>query len=145
MEVTEEYVPMFDIQVNIAADKPVDREYWIQMAFNMLQMVDPITQLPMIDAEAVRYTVQYGRMEPMNVIQQRIQEAAQVQQQQQEAMMQAQQLQQENQSLQQQVAQATDQQMMQQQQDKKFEQGIQQQKVDIEAAKAAAALQKQPA
>lgn len=145
MEVTEEYVPMFDIQVNIAADKPVDREYWIQMAFNMLQMVDPITQLPMIDAEAVRYTVQNGRMEPMNVIQQRIQEAAQVQQQQQEAMLQAQQLQQENQALQQQVAQSSEQQTMQQQQDKQFDQNIQQQKVDIEAAKAAAALQKQPA
>ncbi|MNM07350.1 hypothetical protein D3C81_173920 [compost metagenome] len=145
LPVEEEYVPMFDIKVNISADKPIDREYWVQMAFNMLKMLDPITQLPMIDSEAVRYTVQHGRMEPMNVIQQRIQEAAQVQQQQQQAMMQAQQLQQENQALQQQVAQATDQQIMQQQQDKQFDQGIQQQKIDIEAAKAAAALQKQPA
>lgn len=145
LPVEEEYVPMFDIKVNISADKPVDREYWVQLAFNMLKMLDPVTQLPMIDAEAVRYTVQYGRMEPMNVIQQRIQDAAQVQQQQQEAIMQAQQLQQENQALQQQVSQATEQQTMQQQQDKQFEQGIQQQKIDIEAAKAAAALQKQPA
>ncbi|WP_231578504.1 hypothetical protein NYE80_24040 [Paenibacillus sp. FSL H7-0357] len=145
LDLQEEYVPMFDIKVNIAADKPVDREYWVQMAFNMLKMLDPITQLPMIDAEAVRYTVQYGRMEPMNVIQQRIQEAAQVQQQQQEAMMQAQQLQQENQGLQQQLQQVNDQQAQTQQQDKQFEQSIQQQKIDIEAAKAAAALTKQSA
>lgn len=145
LPVTEEYVPMFDIKVNISADKPVDREYWVQMAFNMLNMLDPITQLPMIDAEAVRYTVQYGRMEPMNVIQQRIQEAAQVQQQQQEAMMQAQQLQEENQGLQQQLQQVSEQQAQAQQQDKQFEQSIQQQKVDIDAAKVAASLQKQPA
>jgi hypothetical protein len=145
LPVTEEYVPMFDIKVNISADKPVDREYWVQMAFNMLQMLDPITKSPMIDAEAVRYTVQYGRMEPMNVIQQRIQEAAQVQQQQQEAMMKAQQLQQENQGLQQQLQQVGEQQAQTQQQDKQFEQSIQQQKVDIDAAKVAASLQKQPA
>jgi hypothetical protein len=145
LDLQEEYVPMFDIKVNIAADKPVDREYWIQMAFNLLQMVDPITQLPMIDAEAVRYTVQYGRMEPMNIIQQRIQEAAQVQQQQQQAMMQAQQLQQENQGLQQQLQQVSEQQAQTQQQDKQFDQSIQQQKVDIDAAKVAASLQKQSA
>jgi hypothetical protein len=145
MDLEEEYVPEFDIKVNISADKPIDREYWVQMAFNMLQMIDPITQLPMIDSEAVRYTVQYGRMEPMNVIQQRIQEAAQVQQQQQQAMEQAQQLQQENQSLQQQLQQVSEQQAQTQQQDKQFEQSIQQQKVDIDAAKVAASLQKQPA
>ncbi|OKP81633.1 hypothetical protein A3842_11180 [Paenibacillus sp. P3E] len=145
LNLTEEYVPCFDIKVNIAADKPVDREYWIQMAFNMIGMVDPITQLPMIDAEAVRYTVQHGRMEPMSVIEARIQEAAGVQQQQQQMQDQFAQLQAENQTLQEKLGQASEQQNQQQQEDKMFDRNMQQQKMDIEAAKAAGMLQKQQA
>lgn len=140
MDLIEEYVPEFDIKVNIAADKPVDREYWIQMAFNMLQMLDPITQLPMIDAEAVRYTVQNGRMESMDIIQARIEEAAQVQQQQQEMMMQAERLQQENQGLQQQVMELDQQQQQVNQQDKQFDQSMQEQKMRLETAKVAGDL-----
>ncbi|MNV70130.1 hypothetical protein D3C71_1630760 [compost metagenome] len=140
LDLTEEYVPEFDIKVNIAADKPVDRDYWIQMAFNMLGTIDPITQLPMVDAEAVRYTVQYGRMEPMSVIQQRIQEAAGQQQQMQQAQQQLQQLQTENQSMQQQLADANSQKSQQDQQNKAFDQSLQQRKLDIEAAKVAGGM-----
>lgn len=139
-DLAEEYVPLFDIKVNIAADKPVDREYWIQMAFNLLQTVDPITQLPMIDAEAVRYTVQNGRMEPMDVIKQRIEEAAGIQQQQQEMMAQAEQLAQENQALQQQVQQYDQQMQQTNQEDKLFDQSMQEQKIRLETAKVAGDL-----
>lgn len=79
--VMEEYVPKFDIKVNISVDKPQDREYWIQLAFNLLQMRDPITGLPVIDMEAVQYTIQNGRMEPFDVIQERIEAQAGLQQQ----------------------------------------------------------------
>lgn len=79
--VMEEYVPKFDIRVNISVDKPQDREYWIQLAFNLLQMRDPITGLPIIDMEAVQYTIQNGRMEPFDVIQERIEAQAGLQQQ----------------------------------------------------------------
>ncbi len=70
--VTEEYVPEFDIKINIGAEKPQDREYWVQSALTLLQTIDPMTQMPMIDAKAVQYTIQNGRMEPMHVIQERM-------------------------------------------------------------------------
>ena len=93
INVQEEYVPEFDILVNITAEKPLDSQYWIQMAFNMLNMVDPITQLPMVDAEAVRYTIANGRMEPMDVIERRIAAKAGKEQQMQQIMQQNEQLQ----------------------------------------------------
>lgn len=97
-ELMEEYVPKFDIKVNIGVEKPKDREYYIQMAFNLLKTIDPLTQMPMIDAQAVKYTVENGRMESMSVIEERMK----VEQQQ---LMQMQQLQMQNQQLQQQVQQ----------------------------------------
>ncbi|TQR97318.1 hypothetical protein [Paenibacillus ottowii] len=142
-DVTEEYVPTFDILVNISSDKPHDREYWIQMAFNMLQMQDPVTQLPMIDGEAVRYTIQNGRMEPMDVIKRRVQEESGLQQQIQQMQEQFGQLQQQNQQMQQQLGELTSQKQMQEQQDREFNQQVQQQKLDIEASKVAGGLMNQ--
>lgn len=145
-EVMEEYVPKFDIKVNIGVEKPKDREYYIQTAFNLFQTIDPSTGRPFIDAQAVKYTVENGRMEPMSVIEERMQVA-------QQQMMQMQQLQQENAMLNEQLA-AMGQQieqaqqsetvaaenimrMQQEQEDKQFDRGVQQQKLDIEAQKVA--------
>lgn len=133
--VQEEFVPEFDINVHIGVDKPQDREYWLQLAMNLLNARDPISGLPMIDAEAVRFVIQTGRMEPMDVIQRRIEEKAGLQQQFVQAQQQAQQLEQENASLQQALAQATDQRVQQEKADKQFNQGIQQQKMDMEKIK----------
>ncbi|BFH70602.1 hypothetical protein PsJ27TS7_46020 [Paenibacillus dendritiformis] len=133
--VQEEFVPEFDINVHIGVDKPQDREYWLQLAFNLLNAKDPITGLPMIDAEAVRFVIQTGRMEPMDVIQRRIEQEAGLQQQFVQAQQQAQQLEQENAALQQALAQMTDQRVQQEQADKQFNQSIQQQKMDMEAIK----------
>lgn len=133
--VQEEFVPEFDINVHIGVDKPQDREYWLQLAMNLLNAKDPISGLPMIDAEAVRFVIQTGRMEPMDVIKRRIEEQAGIQQQFVQAQQQAQQLEQENASLQQALAQATDQRVQQEQADKQFNQGMQQQKMDMEKIK----------
>lgn len=133
--VQEEFVPEFDINVHIGVDKPQDREYWLQLAFNLLNAKDPITGLPMIDAEAVRFVIQTGRMEPMDVIQRRIEEESELQQQFVMAQQQAQQLEQENAALQQALAQMTDQRVQQEQADKQFNQSMQQQKMDMEAIK----------
>ncbi|MGG4217306.1 hypothetical protein ABEW32_03630 [Paenibacillus jamilae] len=142
-DVAEEYVPTFDILVNISSDKPHDREYWIQMAFNMMQMMDPVTQMPMIDGEAVRYTIQNGRMEPMDVIKRRVQEESGLQQQIQQMQEQFGQLQQQNQQMQQQLGELTGQKQIQEQQDREFNQQVQQQKLDIEASKVAGGLMNQ--
>ncbi|WP_339182882.1 hypothetical protein [Paenibacillus sp. FSL R5-0701] len=151
VEVQEEFVPEFDILVQIGVDKPQDREYWLQLAFNLLQTVDPITQQPMIDAEAVRYVITTGRMEPMDVIKRRIEEESgkqqqfmQAQQQAQEAQAQVQQLSQENQSMQQALQQFSGEQMEREQRDREFEQGLKQQKMNLEGAKVAQQLM-QPA
>ncbi|MBA9088635.1 hypothetical protein FHR92_005153 [Fontibacillus solani] len=136
-QVQEEFVPEFDLNVHIGVDKPQDREYWLQLAFNLLNMKDPITGLPMIDAEGVRYVIQTGRMESMDVIKQRIEEQAGLQQQFMQAQQQAQQLQQENQQMQQALQQLTDQRVQQDQQSKQFEQSLKQQKMELEAAKTA--------
>ncbi|EJW14448.1 hypothetical protein M5X00_29960 [Paenibacillus alvei] len=133
--VQEEFVPEFDINVHIGVDKPQDREYWLQLAMNLLNAKDPISGLPMIDAEAVRFVIQTGRMEPMDVIQRRIEEQAGIQQQFVQAQQQAQQLAQENASLQQALGQFTDQRMQQEQADKQFNQSMQQQKMDMEKIK----------
>jgi hypothetical protein len=133
--VQEEFVPEFDINVHIGVDKPQDREYWLQLAMNLLNARDPISGLPMIDAEAVRFVIQTGRMEPMDVIQRRIEEQAGIQQQFVQAQQQAQQLAQENASLQEALGQFTDQRMQQEQADKQFNQGMQQQKMDMEKIK----------
>lgn len=139
-DLVEEYVPLFDIKVNIAADKPVDREYWIQMAFNLVGTMDPATQMPMIDAEAVRYTIENGRMEPMSVIQERMQQQMNIQQQMQELQMQNEQLMAQNQATQQQ-AQQMDQQLQQvNEEDKQFDRAMQEQKMRLETAKVAGDL-----
>lgn len=146
-EITEEFVPEFDILVQIGVDKPQDREYWLQLAFNLLQTMDPITQQPMIDAEAVRYVITTGRMEPMDVIKRRIEEESgkqqqymQAQQQAQEAQAQVQQLSQENHAMQQTLQQVTGEQAQREQHDRDFEQGLKQQKMNLEAAKVANGL-----
>ncbi|MGG3282745.1 hypothetical protein [Paenibacillus solani] len=145
--VQEEYVPEFDILVHIGVDKPQDREYWLQLAFNLLQTIDPVTQLPMIDAEGVRYVISTGRMEPMDVIKRRIEQEAGTQQQMQQLQMQIQQLTQQNQELQQTTAQLTDQSVQQETQQREFEQSLKQQKINLEAAKTANEIMKsqQPA
>ena len=141
-QVFEEYLPEFDILVNITAEKPLDSQYWIQMAFNMLQMQDPITGLPMVDAEAVRYTIANGRMEPMEIIQQRIQQEAGVQQKMQQMEQQMnqmaqmlQQLQSDNTGMQQQMAQVFDLKQQQEQADRQFDQQLKARKMDLEEAK----------
>lgn len=145
--VQEEYVPEFDILVHIGVDKPQDREYWLQLAFNLLKTVDPVTQLPMIDAEGVRYVISTGRMEPMDVIKRRIEQEAQIQQKMQQLQMQNQQLTQQNQQLQQATAQLTDQKVQQEAQQRETDLQLKQQKMNIEAAKTASDIMKnhQPA
>jgi hypothetical protein len=69
----QEYVPDFDIKVSIGVEKPTDRQYWVNLAFQMFQTIDPSTQMPLIDAQAVQYVIQEGRMEPMSVIENRMQ------------------------------------------------------------------------
>jgi hypothetical protein len=92
LQLQEEYVPKYDIKVSIGVEKPKDREYWIQTATTMFQTIDPMTQMPMIDAQALRYTVENGRMEPFSVIDQRMQSEQQIMQQLQELQMQNEQL-----------------------------------------------------
>lgn len=141
-QVQEEFVPEFDLNVHIGVDKPQDREYWLQLAFNLLNQKDPLTGLPMIDAEGVRYVIQTGRMESMDVIKQRIEEQAGLQQQFVQAQQQAQQLQQENQQMQQALQQLTDQRVQQDQHNTQFEQSLKQQKLELEAAKTANEIMK---
>jgi hypothetical protein len=140
----EEYVPKFDIGVKISVEKPTDRDYWIQTAFNMMGAVDPATGMPLIDGEAVRYTVQNGRMEPFDVIDQRMQKE-------QQRTMQIQQLEAQNQQLQAQMQQimqqlgmaeqnnvAAERDMMQMQQDEQRQMvdvALKNRKLDIEEAK----------
>lgn len=140
LQVQEEYVPEFDITVHIGTEKPQEREYWMQLAFNLLKVVDPITGLPMVDAEAVRYVIQNGRMEPMDVIKDRIEQAAQREQQMQQQIAAGQQAIQQNQALQEQIAQFQGQQSQQAQEQQQFDRGIQQQRVNLEAAKVASGL-----
>lgn len=71
-QMMEEYVPDFDIKVSIGSEKPTDRQYWVNLAFQMFQTVDPTTGIPLIDAKAVQYTIAEGRMEPMSVIEDRM-------------------------------------------------------------------------
>lgn len=142
-QVQEEFVPEFDIRVNIGVDKPQDREYWLQLAFNLLKMQDPITQLPMIDAEGIRYVVQTGRMEPMDVIKRRIEEESGRQQQFQQAMQQAQQLQQQNQQMQQALQQLTDQRVQQETQQRSADQELKRQRLELDAAKTASQIMQQ--
>lgn len=147
--VEEEFVPEFDVIVNIGVDKPQDREYWMQLAFNLLNAKDPINGLPMVDAEAVRYVIQTGRMEPMDVIKERIEQESGVQQQMMQAQQQVQQLAQENQQLQMQgqemqqaLQQLTSEQTQRQNQREEFNQQLQQQKLELDAAKTASELMK---
>lgn len=95
--VKEEYVPKFDISVSIGVERPQDREYWVNLAFTLFQTIDPATQMPMIDIQALQYTIENGRMEPFEVIEERMQKEQQI-------LQQMQQLQQENEMMQQQMA-----------------------------------------
>lgn len=94
--VMEEYTPKFDIKVNIGVEKPKDREYYIQTAQQLFQTIDPTTGMPVIDAQALKYAIDNGRLEPMSVIEKRMQVAQQKMMQMQEMQMQLQQLQQQN-------------------------------------------------
>lgn len=135
--VQEEFVPEFDLVVNIGIDKPQDREYWLQLAFNLMKMQDPITGLPMIDAEAVRYVIQTGRMESMDVIKRRIEDQSGREQQFKQAVQQAQQLQQENQQMQTTLMQMSDQKVQHEMQSRQVDQQLKQQRLELEAAKTA--------
>lgn len=141
-QVQEEFVPEFDLNVNISVDKPQDREYWLQLAFNLLQMQDPITGLPMMDAAGVRYVIQTGRMEPMDVIKDRIEQEAGREQQFKQAVQAAQQLQQENQQMQAALQQLTDQKVQQEMEQRKFDQSLKQQRLELDAAKTANEIMK---
>lgn len=140
--VVEEYVPEFDILVNITAEKPTDAQYWLQMAFNLLPMRDPVTNLPMIDAEAVRYVIDNGRMEPMDVIQQRIQKEAGLMQQMQMLQQQNQQLQMENAGMQQQYAQLASQHQQMQGEQEQYNRQMQERKMAMDEAKTASQILK---
>ncbi|MFR9710747.1 hypothetical protein ACL02P_15365 [Paenibacillus sp. MB22_1] len=135
--VQEEFVPEFDLRVQIGVDKPQDREYWLQLAFNLLKMQDPLTGLPMIDAEGIRYVIQTGRMESMDVIKRRIEEAAGREQQFKQAIQAAQQLQQENQQMQAALQQLTDQRVQHEMQQQQAEQDLKRQRLELDAAKTA--------
>ncbi|WP_179232944.1 portal protein [Paenibacillus rigui] len=102
-QVLEEYVPQFDISVNISVERPKDREYAIQTVFNLFKMVDPMTQMPLVDAQAVQYTIENGRMEPMSVIEARMQKEEQIKAQMQQLIQQNQQLQQQMDAMMQQM------------------------------------------
>lgn len=108
LPVQEEYVPKFDINVSIGVEKPTDREYWVNLAFTLFKTIDPATGQPMIDVKAVQYTIENGRMEPFEVIEERMQKE-------QIMMQQMQQLQMQNQQLTEQIG-ASEQQIMQLQQ-----------------------------
>src|SRR5690606_22990931 len=99
-------VPKFDITVSIGVEKPQDREYWVNLAFTLLKQIDPLTGQPMIDTQAVQYTIENGRMEPFEVISERIQRDQTIMQRMQEMEQQLQQLGAENQQLQQTAGQA---------------------------------------
>ena len=142
--VVEEYVPEFDIKINIGAEKPQDREYWVNSALTLLKTLDPMTQMPMIDAKAVQYTIQNGRMESMNVIQERMQRDQQMMQQMQELQMQNQQLQEQMGMAQQQMqqlqqsdmtAQVEQQRLAQEQERETFSQQERVAKMDLEYAR----------
>lgn len=92
MEVVEEYVPAFDITVTIGVERPMDRQYWIQTAQMLFQTIDPLTGLPVIDAKALQYAVENGRLEPFEVIDERIQRDAKMLQNMQQLQMQNEQL-----------------------------------------------------
>lgn len=148
--VQEEFVPEFDIRVNVGVDKPQDREYWLQLAFNLMNLRDPITQAPLIDAEAVSYVLQNGHMEPMDVIQQRIEEKMGQQQQVEQLNQQAQQMAQQNEELQKQLeemggelqrASTEDQQFKQQKAAAELDQ--KQQQIDLEKIKTSAQMMQQ--
>ncbi|WP_099518517.1 hypothetical protein [Paenibacillus sp. BIHB 4019] len=105
IQVQEEYVPKFDINVKIGVEKPTDREYYIQTAFNLFNMINPMTGLPMIDAKAVQYTVENGRMEPFSIIDERMNTEAQIKQQMDQQQQQIEQLSQQLQQMQKQLGQ----------------------------------------
>lgn len=137
LPVMEEYVPKFDISVSVGVEKPTDREYWIQTAHTLFQTIDPMTQTPLIDAQAVIYAVEHGRLEPFSVIQERVQRDLQLQQQMQT-------LAQENQQLSQMLAQSEQQNMSAQVQAEKmarddeqrqFDRQMQQRRLDIDEMK----------
>jgi hypothetical protein len=104
--VQEEYVPQFDIRVKIGVEKPQDRDYWIQTAFNLFGTLNPLTGLPMIDAKALQYAVENGRLEPFSVIDERTNTEAQVKQRLDESQQQIEMLTQQMEQIQQQLGQA---------------------------------------
>jgi hypothetical protein len=138
-QVVEEYVPQFDIKVNIGLEKPKDREYYIQTAFNLLQTPDPMTGMPMIDAEGVKYTLENGRLEPFSVINERLQRDQQIQQQMQQHEQQIEQLTQQIQMMQDDLGQSeqqnvvVEQDKIAQEQDKEqFSRYMQERKMDVD-------------
>src|SRR5690606_18586106 len=142
LTVQEEYVPKFDITVSIGVEKPQDREYWVNLAFTLLKQIDPLTGQPMIDTQAVQYTIENGRMEPFEVISERIQRDQMIMQRMQEMEQQIQQLGAENQQLQQVAGHAQQQLQVVNEQERMFNQqervakmDLERDKLDLQAAK----------
>lgn len=153
--VMEEYIPKMDIKVNIGVEKPKDREYYMQTALTLFGTIDPVTQMPMIDAQAVKYTVENGRMEPMSVIEERMQVEQQVMQQMQQLQQQNEQLMQQTQAMgqelqrlqqedQEQSAQNTEFDQRYKVADMEHKQEVDKTKLAIEAAKVEQMGQRQP-
>lgn len=149
----EEYIPKMDIKVSIGVEKPKDREYWIQTAYTLFKTLDPVTQQPMIDAEAVRYTVENGRMEPFSIIEKRMQKEQMLMQQMQQLQMQNEQLTQQNQVMQDMLVEAEQNNMgqslealktLQQDEDRQHQRRMDMDKMDIERQKVAQMGQRQP-
>lgn len=142
LTLNEEFIPEFDIRVNIGVDKPQDREYWTQLGFNLLNIQDPVTGLPMLDGEGLSYILQTGRMESMDIIQRRIEERSQQTQQMQQTAQQAEQLQAENQQLQQALQEAGVQLQQMDDEDRQIERELKIGEHQLKEAKVAADLMK---
>jgi hypothetical protein len=145
-QVKEEYVPNFDIKVNIGVERPMDREYWVNLAFTLFQTIDPMTQQPMIDVQAVQYTITNGRMEPFEVIDERMKKEQMIMQQMEQLQAQNEQLTNENQVMQDMLVEAEENNMgqsvealkaIQQDDDRQHQRQMDVDKMDIERQKVA--------
>lgn len=149
LPVVEEYIPKFDISVSVGVEKPSDRDYWIQTAFNLFQTIDPLTGMPMIDIEALEYAIEHGRMEPFDVIKERMQKEQMIKQMVEQLQTQVDQLSQENQIMQQALGQAqqqseqmTSMRRAEEDDERQFQRQTQMRKLDIEQMKAEGQMMK---
>jgi hypothetical protein len=152
IQVKEEYVPKFDISVSIGVERPTDREYWVNLAFTLLDKIDPNTQMPMIDTQGVQYVIENGRMEPFEIIADRIQKEQMLMQQMQELQGQVEQLTQDNQVMQDMLVEAEQNnmgqsvealRMLQEDEDRQHQRNMDVNKIDIERQRVAQMGQRQ--